>query len=394
MKKLSVLGNKLYYKELKEIFKDPIIKNEILIRPDQFKTLLKMEDRGVNIISFNIPQKLNALDFDSIREIFTFYETYEINPEKLIIFIGDKSCKMFCSGADLKYVYQQRNTPEEYYKYFNVNYYLFDKNYEYSQKKRNIIAIWNGITMGGGLGHTIHSKYRIATESTLLAMPEAQFGYYTNCNYADFIHRFISKEEALYMSLFSHRYKGYEVLEKKFATHFVLNKYLRNLIGDIRTISDSSNPDKELERCIRHYHFISLKEYEAERSKISEDLEKFDTRVKELFNFQLHSKNFEKFYENLSQNLQKQSDPNEKIFYENFKSASLLTHKLNFDIALSSYDSKLTYEDRFNLDSDSNKISIDIGNMFEGIRAYFVDKDKSPKWKIKSIEELKQYNLL
>lgn len=394
MKNLSILGRKLYLNELKDIFMDPKIKNQLLVSANQFKTLLKMEERGINILSLNAPHKLNALDFDTTREIFTFYETYEMNPNRIVIFIGDKSCKMFCSGADLKYFYKLKNSPEEYYKYFNLNYYLFYKFFEFSQKKTNFIAVWNGITMGGGLGHTIYSKYRIATESTLLAMPEAQFGFYTNCNYADFVQNFLCKEEALYMSLFSHRYKGYEVLEKKFATHFVLNKYLRNMIGDIRSVSDSINMDKELDRCIRHYHLISMNEYEEERTRILKDLRNFDTKIKNLFSFEYDTKNFQKFYENLSQNLEKQSITNdEKIIYENYRSASLLTHKLNFDIALSSFNSKLTYEDKFNLDCDFNKISIDVGNFFEGIRALFVDKDKSPNWKIKTFEELKQLSL-
>ena len=33
------------------------------------------------------------------------------------------------------------------------------------------IAIWDGIVVGGGVGISIHSKIRIATENSVFAMP-------------------------------------------------------------------------------------------------------------------------------------------------------------------------------------------------------------------------------
>lgn len=44
-------------------------------------------------------------------------------------------------------------------------------NYEISRMKPFQISVYDGIVMGGGVGLSIYSKIKIATESTIFAMP-------------------------------------------------------------------------------------------------------------------------------------------------------------------------------------------------------------------------------
>jgi len=73
--------------------------------------------------------------------------------------------------------------------------------------KKPYIAIIDGITMGGGVGLSVHGKYRIATEKTLFAMPETAIGLYPDTGATHFLSRLKGKL-GIYLGLTGHRLKG------------------------------------------------------------------------------------------------------------------------------------------------------------------------------------------
>lgn len=40
--------------------------------------------------------------------------------------------------------------------------------------------MWNGIVMGGGVGISINSAYKISTEKSVFAMPESRIGLFVD----------------------------------------------------------------------------------------------------------------------------------------------------------------------------------------------------------------------
>lgn len=61
--------------------------------------------------------------------------------------------------------------------------------------------------MGGGVGLSIHGKYRIATDNTLFAMPETGIGLFPDIGGSYFLPRLKGKL-GLYLGLTGHRLKG------------------------------------------------------------------------------------------------------------------------------------------------------------------------------------------
>src|SRR4051812_44467733 len=98
------LSRKIYLKELVEIFKkETELNKEILIAPDEFKQLMIFEDSGIQIVSLNNQHKLNSMDLDTLKEFYSYKAYSSISQNNLPVFIGDKECKVFSSGGDLKY---------------------------------------------------------------------------------------------------------------------------------------------------------------------------------------------------------------------------------------------------------------------------------------------------
>ena len=100
-----------------------------------------------------------------------------------------------------------------------------------------------------------------------------------------------------------------------------------------------------------------------------------------IYDFEIYENNFLDFYENLKYNLKKLKLTN---LLDMLDKRSLLVLKANFEIVLCAYRKSLDYEGKYNYDKIFVAGSLEkSNNMIQGIRAYFIDKDKFPKWNAK-----------
>lgn len=92
-----------------------------------------------------------------------------------------------------------------------------------------VVAIMDGITMGGGVGISVHAPIRIATERTLFAMPETAIGFFPDVGGSFFLPR-LDGEIGTYLGLTGKRLKGVETLFAGIATHFVPSNRIEALV--------------------------------------------------------------------------------------------------------------------------------------------------------------------
>ena len=132
---------------------------------------------------------------------------------------GDKA---FCAGGDIKNIYDSGmgKAPSHIKSEFFAREYLLD--YALTQMKPKQISIWNGIVMGGGVGVSVHAPIRVATDSTVYAMPETGIGFFTDVGGSYFLSRVKNNINlGLYLGITGHRLKSKDLVKWGIATHFV-----------------------------------------------------------------------------------------------------------------------------------------------------------------------------
>lgn len=73
------------------------------------------------------------------------------------------------------------------------------------------VAFMDGITMGGGVGLSVHAPIRIATENTVFAMPETTIGFFPDVGASFFLPK-MDGALGMYLALTSEQVKGVNVL--------------------------------------------------------------------------------------------------------------------------------------------------------------------------------------
>ena len=90
------------------------------------------------------------------------------------------------------------------------------------------VAFMDGITMGGGVGLSIHAPFRIATENTVFAMPETTIGFFPDVGASYFLPK-LDGQLGMYLALTSAQLKGVAAFYAGVATHYLHSASLPDL---------------------------------------------------------------------------------------------------------------------------------------------------------------------
>jgi enoyl-CoA hydratase len=145
------------------------------------------EQRGqAGIITLNRGRALNALDEAMLVAMTLHLRAWEDDPGIGCVVLRSAEPRAFCAGGDIKAVRDRRGDAAFMDRIYRIEYELDALIHHYAKP---VVALINGITMGGGCGIALHAAYRIATPDLVLAMPETGIGFFPDVGGSVFLGR-------------------------------------------------------------------------------------------------------------------------------------------------------------------------------------------------------------
>src|SRR5262249_815168 len=198
---------------------------------------------GLATVLLNRPHALNAFTLEMYRRFDPMLRAWAGDPGVSAVLIRGAGERAFCAGGDVRAIYEagrgisgDRSLTSVF---FREEYELIRRIHRYPKP---YVAIVDGITMGGGAGVSVNGAFRVATERTMLAMPETGIGLFPDVGATRFLN-LCPGHIGRYLGLTGARAAPAGAPSGAFATHFVPGAPLGELAV---ALADSDRIDKAL----------------------------------------------------------------------------------------------------------------------------------------------------
>lgn len=319
--------------------------------------------RQLGIITLARQSALNALNLEMIKAIQQQLLTWEQDDAIYAVVIQAESGKAFCAGGDVRWLYDTGLTNRgEQMQFFWHEYRL---NYFISQFKKPYIALLNGITMGGGVGISLHGAYAIANEQFMFAMPETSIGLFPDVG-ASYLLARCPGQIGLYLALTGNRLNAKEALAAKLIQYQVSNERFEQLLSELSELDLRQHAHAKLQAYLETLHSAS--------SQVFPQLDKINQYFSQINVSAIVSdleKSSDAWATQLAQSLKQKSPLSLAVTFEQMQRAKTqsLAECLTMDYGLVAH---------FMADHD----------FYEGVRALLIDKDKNPQWLPATLNEI------
>ncbi|PWY94283.1 putative mitochondrial 3-hydroxyisobutyryl-CoA hydrolase [Aspergillus sclerotioniger CBS 115572] len=203
---------------------------------------------GVRLIELNRPKKLNSLNGSMVRKIVPRLQEWEKSDLANVIMLSGTGSKALCAGGDVAALALQNEKGIEGQQ-ASTNFFAEEYRLDHliATYQKPFISVMDGITMGGGVGLSVHAPFRIATERTVFAMPETTIGFFPDVGASFFLPR-LDGEVGTYLALTSERLSGVQALYAGVATHYLHSSALQNLTARLSELvfRDDAKPEERM----------------------------------------------------------------------------------------------------------------------------------------------------
>ena len=128
---------------------------------------------GVGTMTYNQPERLNAVNQEMRLAIIEILGHFAENPEVRVVVITGAGGKAFVSGADISEFDAKRATPEQIEEYNAIGRRAGEA---YAALEKPIIAMIRGYCLGGGLATALNAHIRVATDESRFGVPAGRLG--------------------------------------------------------------------------------------------------------------------------------------------------------------------------------------------------------------------------
>jgi enoyl-CoA hydratase len=232
--------------------------------PTEPTVLIERAGRAL-VFTLNRPKSLNALDAGMIALIDPALTAAASDPDIDCVIIEGAGGRAFCAGGDVRACALSLKEPGSTFArdYFRAEYSL---NRRIHRFPKPYISLIDGISMGGGLGLSVHGSHRVVTERLVCAMPETGIGLFPDIGGGWFLPRWPGFT-GRYVALTGARLSAADALYVGYATSIVASADLPALRA--RLIDRAPKTRDEANRIISDFTTApSLSSLAAERDAI------------------------------------------------------------------------------------------------------------------------------
>jgi enoyl-CoA hydratase len=313
-------------------------------------------------ITLNRPQALHALNEEMCLAMDAALKAWATDPEiELVVVDHAKDTRGFCAGGDIRMLAESGAADGSAAQaFFRAEYRL---NTRIKNYPKPYVAFMDGVTMGGGVGISVHGSHRVATERTLFAMPETGIGLFPDVGGGWFLPR-LGPPLGMWLALTGERLKGGDVCSAGIATNFCESKVVEAVkasacegeLGLLEAMDwdESAAFEKHLDTMQRTFWKPSVEEIFA---ALADEPDAWS--AKQLVTLKTKSPRTLKIaHRQLSLGLQMQS-----------------------------------FEDNMRMEYRIGSRQVHSHDFQEGVRAVIVDKDNAPKWNPAALNDVTDRDL-
>ncbi len=170
-------------------------------------------------VLINRPKALNALSLPMIDLMTPPLAEAAGNPDIACVVLRGAGGRAFCAGGDVRGIALALKTPDQTISH-DFFYHEYQLNHLIHSYPKPFISLIEGVSMGGGVGLSIHGALRVAADTLAFAMPETAIGLFPDVGGTWFLPR-CPGSIGLYLALTGARLGAADALYVGYATDIV-----------------------------------------------------------------------------------------------------------------------------------------------------------------------------